>query len=64
MVRVTEIKGVRVKITIIGNIIMPDFRSWVYGYRHVTSAIFKNKPIPKNVIYFEEYLENEVEDLY
>jgi len=64
MVRFTEIKGVLVKITIIGNIIMPDCRGWVYGYRHVTSAIFKNKPILKKVIHFEEYLEDKVEDLY
>tara|TARA_B100000700_G_scaffold291434_1_gene350435 strand:- start:76 stop:237 length:162 start_codon:yes stop_codon:yes gene_type:complete len=52
------------KIERVGNILLPWIDSWMNGYRHVTSAIYKNKPIPQNVIYLEEYLENEVEDLY
>ena len=52
------------KIERVGNILLPWIDSWMNGYRHVTSAIYKNKPIPKNVTYLEEYLENEVEDLY
>ena len=52
------------KIERFGNILLPWIDSWMNGYRHVTSAIYKNKPIPQNVIYLEEYLENEVEDLY
>ena len=61
---VFTIKGRRMRISWIGNIILPNIDSWTCGYLHVTSAIYKNKPIPKNVIYLEEYLENEVEDLY
>ena len=52
------------RIDRIGNILLPWIDSWIYGYQHVTSAIYKNKPIPHNVIYLEEYLEIEVEDLY
>ena len=61
---VFTIKGRRMRISWFGNLLLPWIDSWTYGYRHVTSAIYKNKPIPQNVIYLEEYLENKVEDLY
>ena len=61
---VFTIKGRRMRISWFGNLLLPRIDSWIYGYRHVTSAIYKNKPIPQNVISLEEYLENEVEDLY
>ena len=61
---VFTIKGRRMRISWFGNLLLPNVDSWTYGYRHVTSAIYKNKPIPQNVIYLEEHLENEVEDLY
>ena len=48
------------KIERFGNILFPRIVSWIYGYRHVTSAIYKNKPIPQNVIYLQDYWENEV----
>ena len=57
---VFTIKGRRMRISWIGNIILPRIDSWTYGYRHVTSAIYKNKPIPQNVIYLEGYWKNEV----
>ena len=40
-----------------GNILLPWIDSWMNGYRHVTSAIYKNKPIPDNVIYLDDYRE-------
>ena len=61
---VFTIKGRRMRISWFGNLLLPRIDSWICGYRHVTSAIYKNKPIPQNVIYLEEYLENKVEDLY
>ena len=54
---VFTIKGRRMRISWFGNLLLPWIDSWTYGYRHVTSAIYKNKPIPQNVIYLEEYLE-------
>ncbi len=45
------------KITRIGNLLLPWIDSWIYGYRHVTSAIYDNKPIPDNVIYLDDYRE-------
>ena len=61
---VFTIQGRRMRISWFGNLLLPWIDSWTYGYRHVTSAIYKNKPIPQNIIYLEEYLENKVEDLY
>ena len=57
---VFTIKGRRMRISWFGNLLLPWIDSWTYGYRHVTSAIYKNKPIPQNVIYLEDYWENEV----
>ena len=45
------------KIERFGNIVLPWIDSWIYGYRHVTSAIYKNKPIPSNVTYLAHCLE-------
>ena len=49
------------KITRIGNLLLPWIDSWMNGYRHVTSAIYKNKPIPDNVIYLDDYREKKAQ---
>ena len=49
------------KIERFGNILFPRIVSWIYGYRHVTSAIYDNKPIPDNVIYLDDYREKKVQ---